>query len=453
MPAKPNILFVFPDQHRPDYVGFDPSNPVRTPHLDGLAARGVAFRNAISPSPLCSPCRACMATGRAYPAAGVHDNGQSVPDGEVLLYHRLQEAGYHTMGCGKFDLHKPKMDWGLDGKNHLKAFGLSDGMDSEGKLDGANAGKDRPRGPFLQMLEERGLREAYVKDLLGRMGDGYMRNDPCPLPDDAYGDNWVGATAEGLIRRAPEGTPWFIQVNFPGPHDPWDITASMKDLYDGVDFPGPIAASERSPERLHALNGVRQNYAAMVTNIDRWVGRLIQAVEDRGELENTLIVYASDHGEMLGDHDRFAKTVPYWQSVAVPMVIAGPGIAPRSPEDRPMTILDLPATFLDLADIEVPSDWDSISLRPFLTDTQAAPPRDVVTSGLDKKTGNWRMAFDGRYKYVSGFQGQDELLWDIANDPAESENLLETRPDEGAEIAKRLKNFVRCSNESDRSVK
>ncbi len=399
---------------------------MRTPNLDALAARGVAFRNAVSPSPLCSPCRACMATGKAYPAVGVHDNGQSVPDGEVLLYHRLQDAGYHTMGCGKFDLHKPKHDWGLDGRNHLEAFGLSDGMDSEGKLDGAWAAEEKPGGPFTQMLEERSLREIYVKDLLGRMGDGYLRNDPCPLPDEAYGDNWVGATAEDLIRRAPAGKPWFIQVNFPGPHDPWDITESMKELYDGVEFPGPLAAEDNSPERLRQLNGVRQNYAAMVTNIDRWVGRLIEAIQARGELENTLIVYASDHGEMLGDHERFAKTVPYWQSAGVPMVVAGPGVAARDFEDRPMAILDLCATFLDLADAEVPADWDSRTLRPYLADPKATPPREIVTSGLDKKSGNWRLAFDGRYKYVTGFDGTQDLLWDVVGDPSETENLLET---------------------------
>ena len=179
---QPNILFVFPDQHRPDYVGFNPSNPVRTPNIDALAARGIAFRNVVCPAPLCSPCRASLATGKAYPAVGVRGNGQSVPDGEVLLDHRLQQAGYHTMGCGKFDLYKPKMDWGLDGRNHLEAFGLSDGMDSEGKLDGANAGRVQAQGPFLQMLEERGLRETYVEDLLGRMGDGYMPAIPVRSP-------------------------------------------------------------------------------------------------------------------------------------------------------------------------------------------------------------------------------------------------------------------------------
>ena len=435
---QPNILFLFPDQHRPDYVGFDSSNPVRTPHIDALAARGIAFRNAICPSPLCSPCRACMATGRAYPAVGVHDNGQSVPDGEVLLYHRLQAAGYHTMGCGKFDLHKPRHDWGLDGRNHLEAFGLNDGMDSEGKLDGAWAAEEAPGGPFTHMLEERGLREIYVKDLLSRMGDGYLRNDPCPLPDEAYGDNWVGGIAEDLIRRAPRDRPWFLQANFPGPHDPWDITESMKELYAGVEFPEPIAAEQTDPGRLRLLNGVRQNYAAMVTNIDRWLGRLIEAVAARGELDNTLIVYASDHGEMLGDHDRFAKTVPYWQSAGVPLIMAGPGVAPRAFVDAPMALLDLSATFLDLAGAEVPGDWDSASLRPYLADPESAPPRKVVSSGLDKSSGDWRLTFDGRYKYVTGFEGAGELLWDVVADPSETENLLETRPREAAKILRIL---------------
>jgi len=425
-----NILFLFPDQHRSDYVGFDSSNPVRTPNLDAVAARGSTFRNAVSPSPLCGPCRTCIATGKAYPAAGVRNNGQSIPDGETLLYHHLQNAGYHTMGCGKFDLQKPMKNWGLDGRNHLKAFGLHDGMDSEGKMDGASSGRIEPRGPYMQFLETRGLRQAYSDDIRRRWCDYYGGVEPCPLPDDAYGDNWVGRVAEDLIRRAPKEKPWFIQVNFPGPHDPWDITESMQSLYDGIDFPPPVAGTN-DPEKLAALNRVRQNYAAMVTNIDRWTGRLIEAVKVRGELDNTLIVYTSDHGEMLGDHNRFIKQVPYQQSVGVPLIIAGPCVKARQSEERPVTILDLSATFLDYADAYIPKEWDSHSMKDYLQGENSNPPRTVVTSALDNQPDqdiNWRMAYDGRFKLVENFPPGQRQLWDLHQDSDECINLLTEPP-------------------------
>lgn len=279
----------------------------------------------------------------------------------------------------------------------------------------------------MQFLETQGLREAHSEDIRRRWGDYYGGLDPSPLPDEAYGDNWVGRSAEDLIAGAPKDKPWFLQVNFPGPHDPWDITESMGALYQDIDFP-PAICGTTSPEKQAALNKVRRNYAAMVSNIDSWTGRLLEAVAQRGELDNTIIVYASDHGEMLGDHERFIKQVPYWQSTGVPLIITGPGIAARATEMRPVSLLDVSATFLDWAGASIPDDWDSRSLRSFLDSSLDTLPREVVTSSLNNRPDqdlNWRMAFDGRFKYVENFPTGTHQLWDLEHDPSETRNLLE----------------------------
>lgn len=419
-----NFLFLFPDQHRPDWLGGTPGLPLRTPHLDGLRARGTQFTRAICPSPLCAPSRACVATGCEYPRAGVRDNRDDLPPDRPTFYRLLRDAGYHVAGCGKFDLHKASYVWGPEGRHGLDAWGFSDGIDNEGKIDAVLSGREAARGPYMAYLERRGLKEVHVRDIDCRRADKHAAF-PTPLPADAYCDNWIGDNALDLMRRFPAGRPWFLQVNFTGPHNPWDVTGEMAAWYAGQEFPLPVDNHEAAAA-VH--QGVRRNYAAMIENIDRLVGELLAEVRRRGEENDTLVIYASDHGEMLGDHGRWGKTLPYQPSVGVPLIAAGPGVAAGRTIDAPATILDLPATFLDYAGLPVPSEMDSRSLRPLLGGGVA--PRDHAFSAL----GEWRLVFDGRYKLIENFGGTD-LLFDLAQDPQELRNLLTHQP----EITRRLR--------------
>lgn len=407
-----NFLFLFPDQQRADWMGGTPGLPLRTPNLDRLRRRGLQFTNAICPSPLCAPSRACLATGREYADCGVRDNRQDLPLDRPTFYQALRDAGYHVAGCGKFDLHKASYTWGLDGRNLLPEWGFSDGIDNEGKIDAILSGRDAPRGPYMAYLEAQGLRACHIEDIERRRREP-MATFPTPLPDAAYCDNWIGRNALNLLRRAPAGKPWFLQVNFTGPHNPWDVTADMASWYRGAEFPPPVGANGVPRQANHA---VRANYAAMIENIDRWVGRLLEAVRKRGEEEETLVVFSSDHGEMLGDHGRWGKLVPYHGSLAVPLVIAGPGVTPNRIHTGPATILDLPATFLDLAGAAPLRGGESRSLRPLL-ESAGERTRDHVFSALN----GWRLVFDGRYKLIEGV-GADTLLFDLHDDPAETRN-------------------------------
>ena len=131
-----NILFLFPDQHRFDFLGTNPKVPVRTPNIDALARRGVRITNAVCPSPLCAPSRACLAAGKRYHRCRVPDNGHDYPPDQPTYYQRLRDAGYQVCGVGKFDLHKATMDWGLDGTRSIADWGFTAGIDNEGKYDG-----------------------------------------------------------------------------------------------------------------------------------------------------------------------------------------------------------------------------------------------------------------------------------------------------------------------------
>jgi arylsulfatase A-like enzyme len=450
----PNILFFFPDQHRFDWTGANQSVSVRTPNLDRLAARGARLTNALTPSPLCAPARACLAAGKEYDRCRVPSNGADYPLDQTTFYTLLQRAGYHTAGCGKFDLHKASSIWGADGKTRLKEWGFSDGIDNEGKMDAVSSGAKEPKGPYMAYLKAKGLLEAHVADMRKR---NHFAIFPTPLPEEAYCDNWLAQNGLDLMARFPAGKPWFLQVNFTGPHDPWDITERMdKGCRDLKTFPPPVGEATLSPEHL----AVRQNYSAMVENIDRWLGVYLERLRERGDLDNTLIVWSSDHGEMLGDHAAWGKSKPWQPSVGVPLVAAGPGVAAGRVVTGPATTLDLAATFLDYAGVARPGDFDSRSLRPVL-EGKADKPREAVLSGL----GAWRVAFDGRYKLVTGWRADGgggaggakkegkakaaaggpakaeaaPVLFDLANDRLEQTNIADKAPKEVARLMEILR--------------
>jgi len=416
----------------------NPEMPDITPNLAALAKQGVYFSSAFSPAPVCAPSRACLASGRAYEGCGVASNGQTYPLTKTTFYTLLRNAGYAVLGCGKFDLDKPGKNWGYDGKHQrpgkpslLEAWGFTDGIDNAGKMDGVNAYKSRKAPePYFAMLESRNLVDAHIRNFK-TLDHDYP--GPSLMPNDAYCDNWIANNGLNLIRSVPRGKPWFIQINFNGPHPPMDVTKSMYEKLKDTPFP-PARAGKGDDKP-----GKRRNYGAMIDNIDRWLGVFQNELKRRGELENTLIVYCSDHGEMLGDRGMGGKSKPYHPSACVPLVMAGPGIRKDVVCDTPTETLDVTATFLDFAGLSIPKKMDSRSLRPYLTGNGPLP-RSCATSSL----GDWSLVFDGRYKLIANrpkekdSPGDDSIkltLYDLKTDLAEMRDIADRHPD----IVSRLK--------------
>lgn len=398
MPDQPpNVLFFFTDQHRADWVGHHADVPVRTPHLDELTAAGVHCTNAVTPSPLCAPARACLAAGVEYDRSPV-SYAEPFPLEQATVYEQLRDQGeYHVMGCGKFDLRKADDDnWGLDGTRHLDAYGFSAGINNAGKWDAVRTGAGEPADPYMAYLHNAGYAADHVADFQRRQGD-HFATFPTALPEPAYADNWIARNGMELLTEAPTDRPWHLTVNFNGPHDPWDVTTEMHGLYRDppVDFDSPVDPDPGLDRADHLA--VCRNYAAMIENIDRWLGRYRARLAARGELVNTLIVFASDHGEMLGDHGEWRKRAPYRGSVRVPLLLSGPDVQRRGRVGEPVSLIDLAATFLDYAGLDPAWAPDARSLRPYLSGDRDTH-RDVVFSGLDP----WRMAYDGRYKLITG---------------------------------------------------
>lgn len=431
MSERPNIVLFYPDHHRWDWVGYLGLVPVRTPNLDALGERGVTFRSSYCPSPLCSPSRACLAGGVEYAKCGVPGNGANFIGGEDSLYRRLQDAGYHTMACGKFDLGKPRYSWGTDGKQRKEGrgswfddWGFSDGIDNGGKWDGYGQYRKGNACPYMTHLESRGLAQAHIDDFMRRK-EVLRATFATPLPDDAYVDTWIGSNAIDLINSVPVGRPFFLQVNFNGPHTPFDITESMLASCEGIEYPQPLSpGEEESPAR---QNEIRRNFAAMIENIDRQVGRVVDHLSAAGKYDDTLFIFSSDHGEMLGDGGRWGKSVPWEGSVGVPLMFSGPGVKAGLRPCGPAENLDIAATCVDWAGGVIPESWDSRSLRPVL-EGKAERVRDVVVSALR----GWSVATDGRYKLVRGHLKDNPeamALFDLQEDPGETLDISAERPD------------------------
>jgi len=454
MPSDPpNVLFLFADQHRADWLGTNPDVPVRTPNVDGLAERGVRFRNAVTPSPVCAPARACLAAGVEFPRSPVRSNGDDFPTDRPTVYRRLRdEAGYFVTGCGKFDLHKNTYEWGADGSSRLAEWGFSGGLDVAGQVDTALAySLDRhpaslppgesdwglndaiehvragaePHDPYSAYLAERGLLQSFIEKHRDRTG-AYVT----PLPDHAFQDEWIGRRAMDVLQELPEDRPWFMQVNFGGPHPPFDVTREMHGWYrdPDVSFPDPTGVDADVSHQ-----DVRRNYAAKIELIDRWIGQYLARLDDRGDLEETVVVYASDHGEMLSDRGDWGKGQPHHPSVSVPMVAAGPGIASGVVCETPVSVLDLHRTFCGLAGLR--SDAEGRSLEPLFEGETI--DRDLVYSALD----DWEMAFDGRFKLVErDGTPASRTLYEVTDD-GETERSPDDHPDRVARLADGLEAY------------
>lgn len=459
--TRPNILFVFPDQWRGDWIkAMSPDLPLRTPNVDRLIETGVAFQRAWTPSPLCGPARSSLATGKDYGHAPVMNHRQSNPVETDTFYRRLGQAGYTVASLGKSDLFKPDNSWGRDGRHRVQGvdrlaqLGIPAGSDMAGKHDAADAAALDCADPYTARLQEAGLIDIFTRDLAARSEDSpltvadweagkvrepeccYANVTPSPLPPELYADNVVGQAAVDFIGQAPEAAPWFLMVNFLGPHEPMDVTDDMIRRWEGVAFPLPHG---RQKDDADLQTEIRRRYAAMLENVDTWLGRMIDELDRRDMLANTVIVFASDHGEMLGDRNLWKKQVPYEPSVRVPLVWAGPGIAPLGQSDHPASLVDIPVTLLSMAQAAPLEESDGFDLTASLGG--ADYPRTHAIAGL----GAWRAITDGRWKLVMGFRTDLNLtamqfgtfdvdnldpgrLYDLATDPLELKNLWATCP-------------------------
>eukprot|EP00051_Salpingoeca_urceolata_P002536 m.51031 g.51031 ORF g.51031 m.51031 type:complete len:567 (+) comp12194_c0_seq1:132-1832(+) len=428
---QPNILLIMPDELRYDWGGLANNPyftakelPLRTPHFDRLAIQGTRFTKAVTAAPVCAPSRATFASGRTYDTAGQGENGLSTSpdrDGDFAVetiptfFQGLQEAGYFTMVTGRDDLTK-KTGPGLDGMFHAKELGFNASRRCAASTDVVLGQENNlkqlmqvhdPYGAWLNTsnctvspaaakkygstncFEIDGLRQHEILSRgLYNSEAWYAIPDPRPLPQVAYQDDWIGRATLETLADKPDDQPWFLWVNHQAPHPPEDITVEMNETMRGRGpWPTPYECNATEadlcvPETLQLM---QTNYAAKIERIDYWLGRYLQALELSGELKDTVICLASDHGEMLGDRAATAKEKPWQSSLGIPLVCMGPDIARGRMVDFPVTLMDLGATFLDIGGGRKPPGMNSTTFLPLMQASiplPPRPPRTLIHSGL-----------------------------------------------------------------------
>jgi len=443
MTRAPNIVFLLADQLRADFVGAWGAEFLRTPAIDALAARGLRFADAVSPAPVCVPARASMLTGQDAFACGVMDNLSWLRPDRAAMGVRtwpeiLSDAGYRTAAIGKM---------------HFYPWDAHEGFDD--RIIAEDKRHIHIADDYAAALAAAGHVKRHAREMPGYHASGGA--GVSPLPEGLLPDAWVGRQAADWIAAATHDQPFALMVGFPGPHCPYDPSAAALARIDRARLPRPVPATDDS-RALHpamvagyrrdwadldysALSDdqamtMRAHYAALVESLDAEVARIVAALEDAGLLDNTVVIFASDHGDYLGDFGLVGKTWFHEPSIRVPLILAdfrpvatrrnGAGV-----RADPVALPDLFPTFLDLAGCPPAAQASGVSL--LAPPGTGAAPR--VITGI---TAAGMMARDGRWKLVRYPETADtaarEVLFDLATDPAEQHDVCATAPAERARL-------------------
>ena len=446
----PNILWICTDQQRYDTIGALGNPYVSTPNIDRLVQDGVAFTHAFCQSPICTPSRASFLTGM-YPSA-VHVNGNGneyFPNSPPLVTRILAEAGY---------------DCGLIGKLHLaSAYGRVEPRANDGyrywqyshaPRDDWEKGHD-----YADWVRTKG----YILGELIKNVEG--------VPAELHQTTWCAEKTIDFIREDRE-QPWLASVNIYDPHPPFNPPQSYRDMFYPAEMPGSLfretdleqqrkleavdfQSKGQSPDELDIKNPIvpqspssptaanadaisardakslQAAYYAMIKLIDDQVGRILQSLEETGQREQTVILFTSDHGEMLGDHGLIQKGCRFYEGlVRVPLIASWPGhFETGLKSDALVELLDMVPTLLELAGLNVPDRMQGRSLLPILQGEDSEDHhRDFVRceyyDAVDLPDGTFATMYrDRSHKLVVYHGHQHGELYDLVADPDEFENL------------------------------
>ena len=436
--SRPNILFVMTDQLRFDALGVT-GGYVRTPHIDSIAQTGVCFTQCHTTAPVCIPARISLATGR-YPhqiPIWQHDNNYTLSTTFPTWMQAVRDAGYRTSIFGKTHFHPHKGDLRAY-ESLMHDFGLDDVYEIIGHHSG-----ELSTSYLTDYWKEKGLLEAFIADMRSRMTATKPEARASVLNKDDYRDSYVGRKAAEYLSGYNRDEPWMCWVSFPGPHDPWDAPLPYDTMYDPSQLPPPIPRKDFGLFRdcilkarmsmrdksnadltLEEVANLRANYFGKVSLIDDQVGHILEVIKQRGEMDNTLIVFTSDHGDMNGDHGLFLKSCFFDAAVRVPLIIKQPGNAQNRSSVQSnalVELMDVGSTIADYAQSQTHEFFEAKSLKP-LVEGATSTHRDMVLSEFKGEL----MLADAHWKVVINQRGKVAQLFNRVADPDEQTNLAET---------------------------
>ncbi len=464
---KPNLLFIMTDQQRYDALSCAGNTVLRTPHLDRLADQGAYFSRAYTPCAVCAPARASILTGHTVEHTGANTNARSYyVDRELLTMPTFDEIladqGYHCEYYGKWhtvsslaDVYKNPIKAAQNGKS---IFGP--GGQRYVYLDYLDA-HDSKRRAQTDQLTDKFTERPYRTDPLDKhhgMTDAEIKAKKLKFPQcDAHGELLMSKeltltafqakqTIEAIERLKDE--PFSITCSFHFPHAPMLPPEPYYSMYPAKDMVPPQSISDdmqNSPYRtangrlgnpeyadIEKIRYMISNYYGLVREIDDWVGKMLAALDKHGLTDNTLVIFTSDHGEMLGAHGLREKNVFYEESAHIPLMIRYPGaIKENTRVHGYVSLVDLFDTILDYLKIK-PSTSDGTSLRALIEGTDSEHGRYVVTEWDYRGDieSNYMIVKDG-WKLIIPYSRESKVInamYNLNRDPHEMNNLLGKNP-------------------------
>lgn len=422
---KPNVLLVFTDDQRFDTIAAWGNKAIQTPHMDRLVSMGTSFTHAHIPSgtcgAVCCPSRAMLHTGRSlFHLDGV---GQQIPLDHITMGEVFKKAGYKTFGCGKWHNGKESFNRSFDEGDHIYFGGMSDHWNV----------------PYFH-YDPTGEYESTLPLCV----DPLKSNEVIERPGDHLhagehsSDMLADVTAKWIGEQTSED-PFFAYFSFLAPHDPRTMPKRFKELYPEEEIELPknfmgghpfdtgalrirdenLEAFPRTPE---AIRRHIAEYYAMITHLDECLGRVLKALEDKGLLKDTLIVFAGDNGLAVGQHGLMGKQNHYEHSIRVPLICAGPGVKANHITTTPVYLFDIFSTLCDHLQLEKPQSVEGKSFAHELVG-EVSPLRESMYFAYDQYMRSVKK--DG-FKYIETVvEGRNNMtqLFDLENDPWELDNL------------------------------
>ena len=414
-----NILLIHSDQHRYDCLSVNGHGLIRTPHLDGLAASGVNFTHAFTPNPVCSPARACLQTG----AWATTHKCVTIPQTEAfqradpslpVMTQLLADAGYLVGHVGRF---------------HAELTGEPTDHGAETYI---------PTSEYETWRAQKGL------EPLPHTKGWYGETDPHVTSEQTSLAWQADRTIELLDRYAASDGPFFLRWDSLEPHLPNVVPEPYASMYpvDAIEpwpsFPDPLTNKPEVQRRTRKRWGtdewswqqwapIVQRYLGEITLMDEQIGRVLARLDELGVVDNTLVIYTSDHGDMCGGHGMMDKHyVMYDDIVRVPLIARWPGVLPSAHVSDAMVIheLDMARTILSTADRDAPESFVGHDLRHLISGQVSRPDVFSQYQGTHQGLFSQRMLRDRRYKYVYNPVAVDEL-YDLQSDPGELHNLID----------------------------
>lgn len=414
---KQNILLVFTDQQRYDTIEALGNPVIKTPVLNNLVASGVTFTRAYTPCPVCVPARYSMHTGQLPHRTGVFENTKlPAAESRKSFMDILSAHGYQTFGAGKMHFEFPtglETKWGFDERKTCET----------------------KNSDFVKNAKENGF--CHVCDFKGVRSEMYYIPQVSQLPQKLHHSSWTVDSCIDYLKNRDQGKPFFVMASFEKPHPPFEPPVPWNKLYRGPDMPLP--KRPENSESFHTLwnkfqnrykyrdqgtdnNLIRQlkaHYYAEISFIDYNLGRLLEFMASENLLDDTLIIYTADHGEMLGDYSCFGKRCFLDGAARLPMIVQYPGCEKGRVCHSPVSLVDILPTFLDFADIEKREDYCGESLFDILN---KKIKRDTIFAQYEKEGYASYMAVNENYKYIYSAPDDKEFLFDLKTDPDETRN-------------------------------